>query len=306
MVLKASEVESGKLLATVFSQDDLFGDTQILSFEETDEPSEVQVARRFAAAYGQQPGGRNLVDLAEGLPFPDVTAVDAATGRRVGIELTQLAYEGWQETQARAERLKKALQSRLSSERPKYRARAMVLYFKSEQKRPRIPGADTKKGRAFLEEFFEALESGFWVVSEIPSEGEGKPLRLETLNAPGRLTTLHHHLDKVELSPTAPTDPRLPSPDDPLLLFNTHRVIEEGDFARLVERVLRKKLGRGPAYSAEILLIHNAADPHALVAAEDEPAADLARDVVLRLKEHDRFGEIWLFDLFDNSLFKLT
>ena len=307
LVIKAQEVESGKLLASVATQEDLYGDTGILSFESipAELPTEVEIARQFAKAYGDHEEGRTLRSLTASSPFPDIKAIDASTGATVTMELTQLAYEGWQEMQAHAGNLKKAVRSILLSQRPRYRGRAMILYFNRDNKRPRLPNPATKRGKDFLKEFQQALEGGFWIVHDLPPGDSGKALRLETLTAPAELSVFHHHLRKVELGPNDPSDPRLESPEDPLLQLQTEKVIEEGEFSNLVAKVLTKKLVRGESYSADILLIHNAADPHVLVAAEDDSTEDLARAAVQDSNAHEKFKEIWLFDIWGNSAFKL-
>lgn len=308
MVIKAQVVESGKLLATVMTQEDLYGDTRFLTFESipTDLPSELHIAQRFADEYRQLDKGRDLVELIRGDPFPDIEAVDRSNRGPVTLELTQLAYEGWQGLSDRASKLKQAIRSILVSHRPKYRARAMILYFKADGKTPRIPSPNTKASKAFLRDFDQALEGGWWAIHTLPRSGSEKPLQLETLVAPVDLVKFHHHLRKVELGPNNPSDPRLPSPDDSLLLLHTEKVVEEGDFSALVAQTLNKKLAKGESYWADILLIHNAADPHVLVAAEDDDVVDLARKVVTDANARERFKEVWLFDIWDNSIFKLS
>jgi hypothetical protein len=307
VVLKARVVQTGKLLASVLTQDDMHGDTAFLSFDSipTELPTELQIAKRFAKLYRNHPEGRNLIELKRASSFPDVVAKDEKTHASVGLELTQLAYEGWQEAQAQARRLNRALLSLLVVYRPRFSARAMILYFNRDGKRPRIPNPASREGRRFLREFQNALERGLWVVRESSGGQSGCRLRLETLRVPDDLPSFHYHLAKVELGPNDPRDPRLTSSDDPLLRLHTSKVIEEGEFSGLVTATLQKKLVKGRDYSSDILLIHNASDPHVLVAAEDDAVEDLATKAVAHTCAGDRFDEVWLFDVWDNSIWRL-
>jgi hypothetical protein len=308
MVLKAKVVDTGELLATVLTQDSMYGDTGFLSFDLAGpEPlPELEIARRFADLYAEHDEGRSLRDCQRGDPFPDVACVDTASGMSVTLELTQLAYEGWQTTQSHAKKLKRVVSSLLVSHRPKYRDRAMILYFNRDNVGPLTPNPQSKHGKAFLAELDDALNRGLWAVHDTPPDDSGKSLRTETLHAIPALSQYHRYLRKVELGPNISTDPRLTSPDDPLVLLNSERVVVEGEFSRLVKQAVNRKLKKGTAYTADILLIHHAVDPHVLVAAEDDDVIDLARRSVADTKVLERFNEVWLFDIWENSIFKLN
>ncbi len=307
IVVKAEVVETGKLLASVLTQDSMYGDTGFLSFDllPPESPSELEIARRFAGLYAEDKDGRNLKDCRRGDPFPDVRCTDATSGMTVTLELTQLAYEGWQTIQSHAKRLKRALDSLLVSHRPKYRDRAMILYFNLHDGRPLIPNPQSNRGKAFLTELDDALSRGLWAVHDRPPDNSGKSLRTETLHASPTLSVFHHFLRKIELGPNISTDPRLTSPDDPLVLLHSEKVVEEGEFAKLVDRAINKKLAKGESYTADVLLIHNAVDPHVLVAAEDDDPVDLARGVVAGTDVGARFKEVWLFDMWEQQIFRL-
>ena len=127
----------------------------------------------------------------------------------VTLELTQLAYEGWQTIQSRAKRLKRALHSLLVSHRPKYRNGAMILYFNLHEGRPLIPNPQSSRGKAFLTELDDALTRGLWAVHDRPPGDSGKSFRTETLHASPTLSVFHYFLRKIELGPNISTDPRL-------------------------------------------------------------------------------------------------
>jgi hypothetical protein len=309
MVVKAQVVDTGELLAAVMTPDDLYGDVGIMSFPDIlgpEDVSELEIASRFAEQYAEHEGGRALKDCKKGDPFPDVVALDSASGKAVTLELTQLAYEGWQITQAHAKRLKTEVESLLVPHRPAFRDRAMIIYFNRENGKPHLPNPQSKQGQAFLKDLHAALSgAGFWEVHDTPPNDSGKPLRLEVLNANSDLSTFHRYVSKLELGPNISTDPRLASPDDPLVLLHSERIIKEGEFSYLVKLAVDRKLRKGTAYTADILLIHNAVDPHVLTAAEDDDVIDLARQAVAETKVADRFGEVWLIDIWENSIFRL-
>jgi len=308
MVVKAKVVESGELLALVLTQDTMYGDTGFLSFDLLGPGPlpELEIARRFADLYAEHEDGRSLRDCRKGDPFPDVACLDGASGKAVTLELTQLVYEGWQTTQSHAKRLKRAVCSLLVSHRPKYRDRAMILYFNREKGRPLIPNAQSNRGRAFLTELDDALTRGLWAVHDTPPDDSGKSLRTETLHGSPTLSVFHRYLRKLELGPNISTDPRLTSPDDPLVLLHSEKVVVAGEFSGLVKQAVNRKLTKGTAYTADILLIHNAVDPHVLVAAEDDDIIDLACKAVADTRVVERFSEVWLFDIRENSIFKLN
>jgi len=311
MVVKAKLVDTGELLAMVLTQDTMYGDTGILSFDLLGpEPlTELEIARRFADLYAEHHDGRSLRDCRKGDPFPDITCVDMASGLSVTLELTQLAYEGWQTTQSYAKRLKRAMLSLLIPHRPKYRDRAMILYFNLQEGHkggPLLPNPQSNRGKAFLTELDDALTRGLWAVHDTPPDDSGKSLRTETLHASPTLSAFHRYLRKLELGPNISTDPRLTSPDDPLVILHSEKVVAEGEFSRLIKQAVNRKLKKGTAYTADILLIHNAVDRHVLVAAEDDDVVDLARQAVIDTKVLERFSEVWLFDIWENSIFKLS
>lgn len=313
MVLKAKVVDTGELLALVLTQNEMFGDMGLLSFDLAgpEALSELEIARRFADLYAaDDDGGRTLKDCRKGDLFPDVACVDSASGMPVTLELTQLAYEGLQTTQSHAKKLKRAVSSLLVPHRPKYRGLAMVLYFnlrQGDRGGPLLPNPQSNAGKAFLTELGAALlGEGFWEVHDTPPDDSGKSLRTETLHASQALSVFHRYLRKVELGPNTAADPRLESPDDPLVILHSEKVIAEGEFSRLVKQAVNRKLKKGTAYTADILLIHNAVDPHVLVAAEDDDVIDLARQAVADAQVGDRFNEVWLFDIWKNSIFKLN
>ncbi len=309
MVVKAKVVGTGELLALVLTPDGLYGDVGMLSFPDVLGPeplSELEIAHRFVELYAGRDEGRILKDCRKGDPFPDVVSIDSASGMPVTLELTQLAYEGWQTTQSHARRLKREIESLLASHRPAFRDRAMIIYFNRENGRPLLPNAQSNRGQAFLTELGAALSgAGFWEVHDTPPDDSGKSLRLEKLNASPTLSAFHRCVFKLELGPNISTDPRLTSPDDPLVLLHSERVIKEGEFSRLVKRAVDRKLKKGTAYTADILLIHNAVDPHVLTAAEDDDVIDLARQAVAETEVAERFSEVWLIDIWEKSIFKL-
>ena len=309
MVVKAKVVDTGELLAAVMTPDDLYGDVGVMSFPDVLGPeplSELEIAHRFVELYAEHDEGRVLENCRKGDRFPDIVAIDSASGKPVTLELTQLAYEGWQTTQSHARRLKREVESLLVSHRPAFRDRAMIIYFNRENGKPHLPNPQSKHGRAFLNELDTALSgAGFWEVHDTPPDDSGKSLRLEKLNASPTLSVFHRYVSKLELGPNVSTDPRLTSPDDPLVLLHCERVIKEGEFSRLVKRAVDRKLKKGTAYTADILLIHNAVDAHVLTAAEDDDVIDLARQAVAETGVAARFSEVWLIDIWEKSIFRL-
>jgi hypothetical protein len=309
MVLKAQVVDTGELLAAVMTPDDLYGDVGVMSFPNVLGPeplSELEIAHRFVELYAQHDEGRILENIRKGDPFPDVVSIESASGKPVTLELTQLAYEGWQTTQTHARRLKREVESLLVSHRPEFRDRAMIIYFNRENGKPLLPNPQSKHGQAFLNELGAALSgAGFWEVHDTPPDDSGKSLRSEKLNANSSLSAFHRYVSKLELGPNMSTDPRLTSPDDPLVLLHSERIIKEGEFSRLVKLAVDRKLKKGTAYTADILLIHNAVDPHVLTAAEDDDVIELARQVVAETDVGERFREVWLIDIGETSIFKL-
>lgn len=194
----------------------------------------------------------------------------------------------------------------LVSHRPEFRDRAMIIYFNRENGKPLLPNPQSKHGQAFLNELGAALSgAGFWEVHDTPPDDSGKSLRSEKLNAKPNLSAFHRYVSKLELGPNMSTDPRLRSPDDPLVLLHSERIIKEGEFSRLVKLAVDRKLKKGTAYTADILLIHNAVDPHVLTAAEDDDVIELARQVVAETDVGERFREVWLIDIGEKSIFKL-
>jgi hypothetical protein len=309
MVVRAKVVDTGELLAAVMTPDDLYGDVGVVSFPDVLGPeplSELEIAHRFVELYAEHDEGRTLKDCRKGDPFPDVVSIDSASGKPVTLELTQLAYEGRQTTQSHARRLKREVEWLLVSHRPAFRDRAMIIYFNRENGNPHLPNPQSKHGQAFLNELGAALSgAGFWEVHNTPPDDSGKSLRLETLNANPTLSVFHRYVSKLELGPNISTDPRLTSPDDPLVLLHSERVIKEGEFSRLVKRAVDRKLKKGTAYTADILLIHNAVDPHVLTAAEDDDVINLARQAVAETGVAQRFSEVWLIDIWEKSIFRL-
>ena len=309
MVVKAKVVDTGELLALVLTPDGLYGDVGMLSFPDVLGPeplSELEIAHRFVELYAGHDEGRVLKDCRKGDPFPDVVSIDGASGMPVTLELTQLAYEGWQTTQSHARRLKREIELLLASHRPAFRDRAMIIYFNRENGRPLLPNPQSNRGQAFLTELDATLSgAGFWEVHDTPPDDSGKSLRLERLNASATLSAFHRYVSKLELGTNISTDPRLTSPDDPLVLLHSERVIKGGEFSRLVKRAVDRKLKKGTAYTADILLIHNAVDPHVLTAAEDDDVIDLARQAVAETEVAERFSEVWLIDIWEKSIFKL-
>lgn len=309
MVVKAKVVDTGELLAVVLTPDGLYGDVGMMSFPDVLGPeplSELEIAHRFVELYDERDDGRSLENCRKGDPFPDVVSVDSTSGKPVTLELTQLAYEGWQTTQSHARRLKREVESLLVSLRPTFRDRAMIIYFNRENGKALLPNAQSKHGQAFLNELGAALSgAGFWEVHDTPPDHSGRSLRLEKLNASPTLSVFHHYVSKLELGPNISTDPRLTSPDDPLVLLHSERVIKEGEFSRLVKLAVDRKLKKGTAYTADILLIHNAVDPHVLTAAEDDDVIDLARQAVAETEVAERFSEVWLIDVWEKSIFTL-
>jgi hypothetical protein len=124
MVVKAKVVDTGELLAAVMTRDDLYGDVGMMSFPDVLGPeplSELEIAHRFVELYAEHDEGKILENCRKGDPFPDVVSIDTASGKPVTLELTQLAYEGWQTTQSHARRLKREVESLLVSHRPAFR-----------------------------------------------------------------------------------------------------------------------------------------------------------------------------------------
>jgi len=144
MVVKAKVVDTGELLALVLTPDGLYGDVGMLSFPDVLGPeplSELEIAHRFVELYAGRDEGRILEDCSKGDPFPDVLCIDSASGIPVTLELTQLAYEGWQTTQSHARRLKREVESLLASHRPAFRDRPHDLVREPPQSSFKLNGA---------------------------------------------------------------------------------------------------------------------------------------------------------------------
>lgn len=301
--------------AVTFTPDDMFGDTNVLHIPEPpsarfdpSRPRDVQIVEEFTELYADVPGGRTLTDFKVGSPFPDVVAHDPQQDCSVDVELTELAYEYWLQTKACERMLKEALYGRLVDERPKYRGQAMQVYFHTEGRKPRIPSIRGEVGKRFLDEFMACLRGTLSVTRVIGSEDPNvRPLEESTIDVPQYLGTLARFVREIRLGPNSPMDPRLPSPDDPYLVFNTQNIISYGEFPALFRRTLRRKVRRGPSYSADILIVHTWADGNVLVVVlEDGDPSAIGRQAVLETGAHKNFDEIWLYDLWRQEIWCLS
>lgn len=302
-------------LAVTFTPDDFFGDVSALRFPvppsarfDPSRSRDIQIVEEFAQLYVKVSGGRTLTDFKAGSPFPDVIAYDPQQGCSVSVELTELAYQHWLRTKARERMLKKALYAELVAERPKYRGQAMQVYFHTEGRMVEIPSVRGEIGRRFLDEFMACLRGTLSVTRIRDSEDpKVRPLIESIIDVPRDLETLARFVREIRLGPNTPTDPRLPSPDDPYLVFNTQNIISSGEFPALFRRTLRRKVKRGPSYLADILVVHTWADGNVLVAVLDEgdPSA-IGRQAVLETGAHRNFDEIWLYDLWRQEIWCLS
>jgi hypothetical protein len=296
-VAKARLVDTGELLASVFPGDCVFGDTGIMAFPPTEPLDEQQLAQMFARLYRVHPEGRQLNDVVTCGPFPDAVAVDVKSGRHVTIELTQIAHPGWEVARARADLFIDALLDSLYRFQPSMMGYAFVLYFRrNEQGIPEVPSVRSDQGRRRIEGLASEIATGKW--SKLPN------VPISCLASYSAHATAI--FERIERGHVHPSDPRLRSPEAPLVVFNAARTVRQNEFSRLATGAIHRKLAKGPSYRAEILVVHNEADRHVLVAAEDTPITELFRSGIRDILPVGRFGEVWLLDVEEQSLDKLS
>lgn len=251
----------------------------------------------FVRLYRVHPDGRQLIDVLTSGPFPDAVAVDAKSGRPVTIELTQIAHPGWEIARSRAALFIEALLDSLDRFRPSMMGYAFVLYFcRSDQGIPEVPSVRSQRGTRIIESLASEIARGEW--SKLPNV----PISCLASYSADAIAMF----ERIERGHVHPSDPRLRSPEEPLVLFNAARTVRQNEFSRLAAGAIHRKLAKGTSYQAEILVVHNEADRHVLVAAEDTPVAHLFRSGIEGILPVGRFGEVWLLDVEEQSLDRLS
>ena len=220
-----------------------------------------RTAREFIVEYERET--RQLYQFERlGQPFPDAV-VKASDGSEVGIEFVSIVLAFINREHKYFERYRRAFMEAIQGQRPRYAGVRIKLQPHNqfvEQERPiLLPELRDPEGCQLGADFARLLDDRFEDLSTVWGGKAGGAL-LEQLQDPhGKLcypvlsryfgAIMIHHMTESEVwaSKTSPVDPVI---ENPVIWY------DRSEIPTAVLRALELKAAKGPAYSADFLVLH--------------------------------------------------
>jgi hypothetical protein len=245
--------------------------------------------------------------------FPDVILERVVDKKEISVEFVEMVLGFISREQTYFERnYRKQFYHILEAYRPQYKNVGITLQPSMhcvEALRPIIlPTMGSLEGKRLIADFETFLSQHSSDLLPIP-----QAILLEKLTFP----ELTKYFEAILLNPIRDDDPRKPHPDDPIITLSV--VYQSVEIERAIQDRLEKKLAKGRAYSADILVLHtlrlsplraDGTPDLSIPIVHEDRIEEVARIFLLEQKVLlTRFKEFWFLDAYmkeGKQLYRLT